>query len=204
MSLAQCISDLTAHFALVRHLHAQSPPTDSFERLAFNQRRSRRISLSLGTITRTYTSRVLRQAFKKLTVEEKPYLYMITFTFDPKKGPINIAKARKYLDSRLTIKELAKREPLTWMYSQETHKSGDPHFHAVLQTKKSVPRSVFRDWCRKFGNFDFSTSTTREILPAIIYITKETVPKVLRISEKARLYLTQSGPRNSSENSETS
>lgn len=142
------------------------------------------------------------------TERSNPYFtYMITFTTDPKKTkamtPDQIKNtAEKYLNSRLQTKELLARIPQTWLYSLEHHKDGRIHFHALLQTEKSCPPSVFRDWRRKLGNLDFSKSKSRDPLHTLYYITKETVPIVLKQTEKVALYLTQMLPRKPSETSE--
>jgi hypothetical protein len=166
-------------------------------------KRGRMIQQSMQNLRNSFPPNILSQAFKKVTVGEKPYLYMITYTFDPKKGTPNLAAAQKLLNSRLTVKDVNKCDPILWMYSIETHKDGRPHFHAVLQSrKKCSPSSITRDWARKFGKTDFSESKTRDLLPALTYITKETVPKVLKTHEQAELILTQLCPRNTSETSE--
>lgn len=199
MSLTRCVRQLQAHFAYSRHLESILP---SLSTEAQRKEKRKLISQSLSNIVSAFPPSIIRQAFKKVTVGEKPHLYMITFTFDPKKSA-NIAAAKKLLNSRLKTKDVQKCKPLLWMYSQETHKDGRPHFHAILQSElKCSPSSITRDWARKFGKTDFSTSTTRDLLPALTYITKETVPTILKTHKQAELLLTQLCPRNTSETSE--
>lgn len=134
------------------------------------------------------------------------HVYMITFTTDPKRIPKQTEdldqRAQKYLKSRCQTKELMKADPKTWLYSVEKHKSGRLHYHALLETSKSCPRSVFRDWARKFGNYDYSESKTRDVSHTINYITKETVPTVIKARDKIREYLDPSLIGTTSEDSE--
>lgn len=199
MSVTRCMQQLQSHIDFSRHLESLVGPNPTMEEL-----RKKRLLVcnSLRNLTTNFPPNVVQQAFKLLTKKELPHLYMVTFTFDPKKGNPNVAAAKKYLNSRLTTKELSSREPILYMYAQETHKSGLPHFHLVLQSLKSIPKSVFRDWSRKFGKYDFSVSKTRDLTSAIIYITKETVPKVIKATQQGMDLLTLHAPRNTSEHPE--
>ena len=132
MSLTRCVIQLRNHFAYIRTL----PQGDTHE---LSIRRGRLISQSLSNITRAFQPSIFQKALKKVMTEEKPFLYMITFTFDPKRGPPNLPKAIKLVETRINTATVSRCEPIFYAYAIEPHKDGRPHIHAILQTKKSVP-----------------------------------------------------------------
>lgn len=202
MSLSLAVTMYRQHLDYSRHLNSLPLPEDPVERQAFLSKKHQKIGESMSRLVNRFPSNILMQAYRKVMETEKNHVYLVTFTFDPSNGIPNLAHAQKYLNSRLTTKELSSREVLTYVYALEHHQDGRPHFHLVIESKKTIPKSYFREWSRKHGNYDFSKSTTGDIRHTLEYVSKETVPKVLRISAKARLYLTQSGPRNNPENPE--
>lgn len=204
MSLTRCVENLKSHLQYVRSL----PPADSHKSKAL---RGRLIQQSYQNFARNFTSTMIFNAYKKLTEEEKPHLYLTTLTFDPKRGTPNIASALKYLNSRLETSDFKKCEIIFYAYVQEPHKSGVPHFHIVMQSKKTIPMSHWRDWPRKHGNLKYwksnkskihSKSKTGNLHTALKYITKDQKINVLKTHKQAELFLTQLCPRNTSENPE--
>lgn len=170
-----------------------------------NTERARMICDSLSQVQRGYSTNQLMLAYRKLNEEPERNIYMITFTVDMSNPAIQkliegkdtseayesiINMGKKYLNSRTQSKEFKKVDPLLWVYSIEYHISGIPHFHAVLESGKKTPRSLFRDWGRKAGNYDFSKTRSNTPIHALTYISKDFKPTILITTDEARSYLT--------------
>lgn len=104
--------------------------------------------------------------------KEKKYVYMVTFTLDPKKKH-NEARVEEFIHLQ------AKRSALhvTSAYvSKEYHQSGTPHWHMVLTTCKPIRSDAFKYYQNRFGNIDLNRNKYNNEADALSYITKDSDP----------------------------
>lgn len=102
------------------------------------------------------------------------YLYMVTFTIDPKKHPEVTDDLVNQIE--LYISSLTQRVALKIIYLsyvKELHKDGRPHWHVAIKTVKSLDKSRFCTYQKKFGNIDFSPSKTQSLDEMLNYMDKE-------------------------------
>lgn len=124
----------------------------------------------------------LRKLRAKIKDDEiKKYIYLVTFTLDPEK---NKDLPKEELEEVVTnlVEAQATRIPLKityYAYSKEYTKAGQAHWHAVVQTKKPLPKNRFAYYQRSYGNIDISRTKTTTTLEALDYISKDVLPKVL-------------------------
>lgn len=161
-------------------------------------------SIQFFTWHSTYSARDRKAAIHKYIRRNEviTYLYLITFTFDPKKGKPNEKAAERLLDTRVATKEISSRNIINYIYSKEYTKKGTPHYHLCIESLKTLSKSLFRDWTRKHGNIDFSKSSSNNISNTLIYISKDFIPKIILSTPKAISNLTNIAPRTTLENPE--
>lgn len=110
--------------------------------------------------------------FKK----SKRYIYMITYTIDPKKYPEVSDELIDEIEDY--IKKQGQREALkviSYEYVREKHKNGRPHWHAVIETEKFLKKDRF-NYYKKYGNFDLSKTKAQTAQEALNYISKDNLP----------------------------
>lgn len=114
----------------------------------------------------------------------KDKIYLFTFTLSPKFHPVITEQleyqVEKYIEAiverKLDITHLA--------YVKELHKSGRPHWHALVISKRILKKDRFITFIKKFGNIDISRNKAQKMETVIEYISKtgsEGVKWVLRL-----------------------
>lgn len=111
----------------------------------------------------------------------KTYQYLVTFTIDPAKHP----EVGQELEDKIQtyIETIPKRPALRLnkcAYTRELHKSGRPHWHVKIQTKKPLRTDAFTTYTKTFGNIDISRSKhTKDEAHIDFYLNKENTMKTL-------------------------
>lgn len=135
-------------------------------------------------VTAKYTVKEVEQlveTVKQLRRNSKVYQYMVTFTIDPSKHPIITdeleVKIIGYLESQPDRPSL---QVIECSYVKELCKSGKPHFHMKICTRKALRSDAFSQYVKVYGNVDISRSKHTNGKHIDIYMNKENVPKVLK------------------------
>lgn len=131
----------------------------------------------------------------------KEYLYMVTFTIDPKKHPVIDDKLEekivRLIESQPERKALQCREA---SMVKELHKSGRPHWHLKLLTTKALRSDAFTQFVKVYGNVDISRTKTykspADALHMDIYMSKEGDVKVLLPKDSGHLTQEESNRTN--------
>lgn len=87
---------------------------------------------------------------------QKKYIYMVTFTIDPKKHPDSSLVENQIVEY---IKKQPKRDQLhitSATMVRELTKKGQPHWHCMFHTTKPLRKDAFIQYKRVFGNPDIS------------------------------------------------
>lgn len=102
------------------------------------------------------------------------YTYMLTFTTDPSKWP-DISEEREAL-----IEDLVRQQGLRtglgivkYSYVREKHANGRSHWHALIQTTKSLKKDRFNHYITRYGNVDISKSRAQTDANVLNYMSKE-------------------------------
>lgn len=111
----------------------------------------------------------------------KTYQYLVTFTIDPAKHPDSGQELEDKIEQY--ISNIPHRPALRLnkcAYVRELHKSGKPHWHVKLQTKKPLRSDAFKVYQNNFGNVDISRSKhTNDESHIDFYLNKENTMKTL-------------------------
>lgn len=135
-----------------------------------------------------FTVREFLMAMKEIdrlhaTSRMKQYLYLVTFTVDPKKHseitPQLEAKIERLLEAQPQRPALKVTKA---SMVKELHKSGRPHWHMKLLTNKPLRSDAFAQYKKVYGNFDISRSKGTNDLHIDIYMEKEGSIKELKCS----------------------
>ncbi len=111
----------------------------------------------------------------KSILTDKEYVYLATFTLDPKKNaPASKLKQAVYrLKDRPYIKYLE--------VCEEKHKSGVMHYHAAIKSSQRIHGPSFKQYfVKKYGRTDLSPSKTGDISPTLEYIRKDGISTILK------------------------
>lgn len=104
------------------------------------------------------------------------YRYLVTFTL----APDNVSKAD---EAEQYIRNQPNRSMLGiqyYAYVREQHKSGVPHWHSVVVTDRPLKRNRFQYYEKLYGKIDCSRTKGQTHQEALNYISKESVPEVIR------------------------
>lgn len=97
----------------------------------------------------------------------KKYIYMVTFTIDPKIHPILTEELEDQIETFIIKQgERPALKVLEMEFAKEAHKDGRPHWHALVVTSKPLAKNRFNYYISKFGNVDVrknNQGTTEEI-----------------------------------------
>lgn len=121
------------------------------------------------------------QAIALAKQPSKKYIYLITFTIDPKL----FENIDKELEDDIEAYILRQRDRsglhITDMYYvKELHKNGRPHWHVSVTCSRPIKKSLFKYYQRKYGNIDFSRSKGENNLDALNYMSKSETPTRVR------------------------
>lgn len=118
-------------------------------------------------------------AFEKYSVC-KYKNYMITYTLDPSKNP-DITE-EEVLNIEQIVRQQGLRQALcitNYTFVREYTKAGMPHWHAVLTTTRTLKKSMFNKYTKKYGNIDISLTKHSTQDFALDYINKEGTPETV-------------------------
>lgn len=127
------------------------------------------------------------EAFKeeiKRQSSKKRYLYLVTFTVDPKKysGEEQEDEIENYILKQGNRPAL---RLIQFQLVKERCKSGMPHWHAFIESEKCLKKDRFNYYISKYGKIDISKSKTNDEDEIINYIYK-TGAEVTRLDPKPR------------------
>lgn len=120
----------------------------------------------------TFCSKDFLLYFKRRNNEGKTYRYLITFTL--KNDTFEEDEVEKYI-----IKQL-KRKPLQIIgahINKEYTKKGRAHWHASIESIKSLKKDRFHYYIKKYGNIDISKTKAQNLEEGINYISKDSISK---------------------------
>ncbi len=111
----------------------------------------------------------------KSILTDKSYVYLATFTLDPKKNSSS-AKLKQ------AVNRLKDRPYITYLeVATEKHKSGAVHYHAAIKSSQRIHGPSFKQYfVRKYGRTDLSPSKTGDIEPTLVYIRKDGNTTILK------------------------
>lgn len=108
---------------------------------------------------------------------EKEYIYMVTFTIDPKKHSDISASLHDEVDNYIrSQKDRSKLKLKSFEYAKELHKDGRPHWHVLIKSSASLKKSLFTYYQKKYGNIDFSQTKGKTEHEIQEYISKDSLP----------------------------
>lgn len=152
----------------------------AFAKQWMNMSKDERLNLTKDQL-RYFTDPEFTKILRKQIIdsERKKYMYMLTFTLDPKKNEIT-----EDLESTVStlIENQSNRDALKityFAYSKEYTKAKLPHWHVVIVTLKPLKKDRFQFYTKKYGNLDLSRTNGTTPLEALNYISKDVEPKVL-------------------------
>lgn len=117
----------------------------------------------------------LVRAMKDRLNSNNHYVYLLTFTLDPKKQPHPLSsRAIESIESIIAAQgRRAALQVLKYSFVREYHKDGRPHWHALMVTKKCLRKDRFTPYLKKFGNIDISKSRSQQDGDVLNYMAKE-------------------------------
>lgn len=107
----------------------------------------------------------------------KDYIYMITFTISPKLHPEITDPLVKEIEHY--IREQGSRTGLhvkEMHLVKELHKNKRPHWHVGIVTTKSIKKSLFTYYQKKYGSLDFKSNKGKNIQDILGYMSKSDTP----------------------------
>lgn len=128
----------------------------------------------------TYVGRPdFHKAFKKALkgTKLKRYIYMVTYTVDPKKHPEMTDSLEQEVQA--FIESQGKRSALgvlRYEYVKEHHKDGRPHWHALVETSRPLKKDRFNYFVKKYGNVDIAKNKAQQNTEILNYISKVETP----------------------------
>jgi hypothetical protein len=137
--------------------------------------------ITLKKLTREDVSYMSKLTTKQLSdlIGYPEYIYMLTFTIDPKrhKNP-DLKEIEEYI-----IKQL-KRKPLqitkAYLVKEGNGKDVHHHWHAAISTKKYLKADRFAYYQKLYGRYQINRSKTDDINETLIYISKENKPNEIK------------------------
>ena len=114
-----------------------------------------------------------KRQLREESLQGKLYIYMLTFTIDPKKHPEITPEITDVIDD--LIKSQASRTALkikNYSYVKEFHKDGRPHWHALIVTYKALAKDRFNYYISKYGNIDISKNNSQQTDEIVNYMSK--------------------------------
>lgn len=127
-------------------------------------------------IPRSDFHKAFRKALKGTKL--KKYIYMVTFTLNPTIHPdVDDTLELEVADY---IEKQAIRSALKitrFEYVKEHHKSGRPHWHALIETNKPLKKDRFNYYCKKYGAIDIAKNKAQQNTEILNYISKVETPK---------------------------
>lgn len=122
--------------------------------------------------------RLFVKALKKK--DKKEHIYMATFTVDPSKFPTlsesEVDTIQSFIESQAQRTALKLTQ---FQYVKELHKSGRPHWHALLVSEKPLKKDRFNHFIKKYGHLDLAKNKAQQTTEILNYISKISEPKVL-------------------------
>lgn len=119
-----------------------------------------------------------KAAIKRISDRKhRRYLYMVTFTIDPKKFAGQEDEVEDYI---LSQNDRSALRIIQFELVKERCKSGQAHWHALIETEKCLKTDRFNYYKSKYGNIDISKSKTNdeEEIKNYIYKTGAVVTKL--------------------------
>lgn len=112
-------------------------------------------------------------------LRKKTYIYMLTFTLDPKKHPNPDAdKIEEFIESQARRSAL---EIFDAYYVREHHADGRPHWHMCVKTRKPLRSDAFKHYTKHYGRSEISRTHIQDDSEIAAYLTKEGIPKKIQI-----------------------
>lgn len=114
--------------------------------------------------------------------EKKSYIYLVTFTIDPKLNTDMDADELEEAIETYVESQVDRQVSLGityYAYSKEYTKAGQAHWHAVLKTTKPLAKNRFAYYGKSYGNIDISRTKSTTHLEALEYISKDVLPTIL-------------------------
>lgn len=122
----------------------------------------------------------IREVQKQIQArKQKKYLYLVTFTIDPKKHPNMPQEPEKIERCERFIRLQAKRSALKitkFLVSREYHQNEYPHWHAYVQTTKPLCKSRLTHYTDHWGRIDISKNKCQIEGDLLEYISKYSEP----------------------------
>jgi len=104
--------------------------------------------------------------------KEQTYMYMVTFTIDPKK-PHDVDNIEAYIHKQPLRSEF--RTKSAYIVREYT-KAGQAHWHMSIVTGKSLRNDAFKYYREKYGSVDKRTSVYNNQADALLYMGKQGEP----------------------------
>lgn len=121
----------------------------------------------------------IKSALKK--VNEK-FIYMLTFTVDVKKQPMetkeNIAEVENYIVKLLNSKSLKHIVKSHLVY--EIGENGNHHWHAYAECTRCLKKDRFKTYMKRYGNIDISRNRSDNEETVLTYMSKSNTPTLIK------------------------
>ncbi len=104
--------------------------------------------------------------------DKKQYIYLVTFTVDPKKVPdykTRITEIEGFIQAQglRTALHLSK-----YSFVREYTKKGVPHWHACVVSDKCLKKDRFQYYTKKYGSIDISKNKAQQTSEMLNYMSK--------------------------------